>query len=77
MQYILIYITHEYFFWNFILRETFFYTSYNRRESIKYGDCITQEKDITFYPDDRRKYLETYFIFFYSANSGKYASEVI
>ena len=24
MQYILIYITHEYFFWNFILRETFF-----------------------------------------------------
>ena len=68
MQYILIYITHEYFFWNFILRETFFYTSYNRRESIKYGDCITQEKDITFYPDDRRKYLETYFIFFYSAS---------
>ena len=77
MQYILIYITHEYFFWNFILRETFFYTDYNRRESIKYGDCITQEKDITFYPDDRRKYLETYFIFFYSANSGKYASAVI
>jgi len=77
MQYILIYITHKYFFWNFILHETFFYTSYNRRESIKYGDCITQEKDITFYPDDRRKYLETYFIFFYSANSGKYASAVI
>ena len=77
MQYILIYITHEYFFWNFILRETFFYTICNRRESIKYGDCITQEKDITFYPDDRRKYLETYFIFFYSANSGKYASAVI
>ena len=68
MQYILIYITHKYFFWNFILHETFFYTSYNRRESIKYGDCITQEKDITFYPDDRRKYLETYFIFFYSAS---------
>ncbi len=77
MQYILIYITHKYFFWNFILHETFFYTSYNRRESIKYEDCITQEKDITFYPDDRRKYLETYFIFFYSANSGKYASAVI
>ena len=35
------YIIHEYFFWNFILRETFFYTLYNRRESIKYGDCIT------------------------------------
>ncbi len=31
MQYILIYIIHEYFFWNFILRETFFYTIYNRK----------------------------------------------
>ena len=77
MQYILIYITHEYFFWNFILRETFFYTSYNRRESIIFGDFIREEIDITFFPDVRRKYLETYFIFFYWANSGKYASAVI
>ena len=77
MQYILIYIIHEYFFWNFILREHSFIQFVTERGIANYGDCITQEKDITFYPDDRRKYLETYFIFFDSANSGKYASAVI
>ena len=76
MQYILIYIIHEYFFWNFILRETFFYTIYNRKGYSKLWG-LHYTRNITFYPDDRRKYLETYFIFFNSANSGKYASAVI
>ena len=73
----LLYIIHEYFFWNFILREHSFIQFATERGISNYGDCITQEKDFTFYPDDRRKYLETYFIFFNSANSGKYASAVI
>ena len=68
MQYILIYIIHKYFFWNFILRETLFYTIYNRRESIKYGDCITQEKDITILPWWQKEVSGNIFYFFYSAN---------